>query len=388
MRDSRLSEGPNRAVILVAIATAFSLLGDQTLYAVLPTYFTQLGLVPYQVGLILSLNRWIRLLTNQLAERLCRVYNPASLLGAALALGAAITLLYGQLITFPVLLFCRLSWGLCWSFIRQVGILTVIDTTPDARMGRMMGYYNGISRLGSLAGNFVGALLHDLVGYSRTMTLFGIISLAAAPIGALSRSKLPRGATAYPERDLSSRRDPTLWLFGFVVGCVGSGLLTSTLGWVLKEKVGSGVLIVGVLVGVATLNGALLAFRWLADGLSAPFLGALSDRIGRKVAAVIFFGVGALALSQAGLLSGTSILIVSVLLFFVCGVGATVVMFSEAGMRGPKAVAAFVTAYDLGAAVGPPIGWMTQQIYLPTEIILLIGAALYGLGALVALRFL
>ena len=339
MRDSRLSEGPNRAVILVAIATAFSMLGDQTLYAVLPTYFTQLGLVPYQVGLILSLNRWIRLLTNQLAERLCRVYSAASLLGAALVVGAAITLLYGQVMTFSVLLFCRLLWGLCWSFIRQVGTLTVIDTTPEGRMGRMMGYYNGISRLGSLAGNFVGALLHDLVGYRRTMTLFGIISLAAAPIGALSRSKLPREAATYPERDLISRRDPTLWLFGFVVGCVGSGLLTSTLGWVLKEKVGSGVLIIGVLVGVATLNGALLAFRWAADGLAAPFLGALSDRIGRKMSAVIFFGVGALALTQAGLLSGTSILIFSVMIFFACGVGATVVMFSEAGMRGPRAVA-------------------------------------------------
>jgi hypothetical protein len=54
----------SRPVILVALATAFSLLGDQLLYSVLPSHYTALGLLPYQVGLLLSANRWIRLLTK------------------------------------------------------------------------------------------------------------------------------------------------------------------------------------------------------------------------------------------------------------------------------------------------------------------------------------
>ena len=390
MRDTSLktTESPNRAVILVAIATSFSLLGDQTLYAVLPTYFTHLGMVPYQVGLILSLNRWIRLLTNQLAERLCRVYSPANLLGASLFLGAAITFLYGWVTTFLVLLCGRLLWGLCWSFIRQIGMLTVMSSTAEGRMGLMMGYYNGISRIGALAGNFVGALLHDLIGYRLTLTLFGCISLAAAPLGVLSTSRLPLSPKKLQERDLVSWRDPGLWLLGFVVGCVGTGLVVSTLGWVLKESVGESLVVVGVLVGIATVNGALLAFRWAADGLAAPLLGAFSDRIGRRWAALLFFCVGALALSEGGLVSETTLLIVMVLLFFVCGVGATVVMFSEVGTRGPRAVATYVTAYDLGSAAGPLLGWMTQQIYLPTETILFMGAGLYALAALLALRYL
>ena len=45
---------PSCSVVLVALATAFSLLGDQTLYVVLPTYYSELDLIPYQVGLILS----------------------------------------------------------------------------------------------------------------------------------------------------------------------------------------------------------------------------------------------------------------------------------------------------------------------------------------------
>ena len=56
-------------VVLVALATAFSLLGDQMLYSVLPTYHAALGLTYIQVGVILSANRWVRFVTNNVAER-------------------------------------------------------------------------------------------------------------------------------------------------------------------------------------------------------------------------------------------------------------------------------------------------------------------------------
>ncbi len=66
---------PDRSVILIATAVAFSLLGDQALYAVLPIHFKTLGLFPYQVGILLSLNRWIRLITNHLAERMSAYFS-------------------------------------------------------------------------------------------------------------------------------------------------------------------------------------------------------------------------------------------------------------------------------------------------------------------------
>jgi len=58
----------SHAVVFIALATAFSLLGDQMLYSVLPTHYAEIGLMPYQVGIILSVNRWVRLITNTLAE--------------------------------------------------------------------------------------------------------------------------------------------------------------------------------------------------------------------------------------------------------------------------------------------------------------------------------
>ena len=377
---------PSRAVILVAVATAFSLLGDQTLYAVLPSYYTSLGLLPYQVGLILSVNRWIRLFTNHLAEQLCRRYSLTLLLCLALLLGAALTVVYAEISHFSVLLTARVLWGLCWSFIRQVGLMTVADSAPNRVIGRMMGYYNGISRTGSMAGNFVGALGHDLIGFAGTLLIFGGISLVAVPLGFLARWRLPHKDRTLPAVSLPGWRNPGLLVCGFAVGCVGAGLLMSTLGLLLQQSLGDAIQLWGMTVGVATLTGLLLTGRWVTDALGAPLLGTLSDRIGRRKSALIFFGTGALVLLSGARVPGTPALVIAVLLFFICGVGATVVMVAEASTRGPRAVASYVTAADMGSAAGPVIGWMTQQASMTTNTIFTIGGGLYALAALMAWR--
>ena len=84
----------NRSVVFIAAATAFSLLGDQVLYAVLPVYYADLGLTPIQVGILLSANRWIRLLTNELAHRLGRGPAQRAIFLGAFALGALTTAAY------------------------------------------------------------------------------------------------------------------------------------------------------------------------------------------------------------------------------------------------------------------------------------------------------
>ena len=377
---------PSRPVVLIALATAFSLLGDQTLYSVLPTYYTELGLMPYQVGLILSVNRWIRLLTNHLAERLTRYYNLTGLAVLALVLGAGTTFVYGINALFPILLAARILWGLSWSFIRQIGLMTVVDSSPDVTIGRMMGYYNGISRLGSVGGNLIGALGHDLIGFTMTRPLFGGLSLLGVPLVVLSRKGLPHIDRSVETSASPVGQNPTMYVCGFIVGCVGAGLMMSTLGSVLKENVGDSLSVGAFVIGVATLNGLLLAARWVVDGLTAPLLGAYSDRIGRRRAELLFFSVGAIALLPASTTHGTITLVLMVLLFFSSGVGATVVMMAEAGTRGPRTVAAYVTSSDLGSATGPMLGWMTLQFLMPSSTIFIIGGTFYGVATLVSLR--
>ena len=178
---------PPRAVLFVGLATAFSLLGDQMLYAVLPTYYEDLGLLPYQVGILLSINRWIRLLTNYLAALVCERYRLGLILGLALAAGALLTAVYGLFSSFAILCAARILWGICWSFIRQIGLMTVVDAAVEGNMGQLMGFYSGLTRMGSMSGNLLGAVGHDLLGFTSILVIFAGVSLLAVPFGALSR---------------------------------------------------------------------------------------------------------------------------------------------------------------------------------------------------------
>ncbi len=373
-------------VALIGAATAFSLLGDQMLYAVLPTYYTEMGLMPYQVGLVLSFNRWIRLATNHLAARMCLRHSVTLLASLAFGLGALLTFAYGMLTHFGLLLIARLLWGLCWSFIRQIGMTTVVDAAPEGRMGRTMGFYSGLSRTGAVGGNFVGAVGHDLLGFSATMVVFGFLSLLGVPLARLSRRELPQRPSTAPQEQGIDAASRGLIACGFIVGCAGPGLMMSMLGMILKETVGSSLSVAGFTVGVATLTGLLLALRWVSDLAGAPLLGHLSDSLGRRGSASAYFAVGGLAMAVGTTTSGLVALIVVVLAFFLCAVGVTVVLMAEAGSQGPKAVASYVTAADVGSAIGPIIGWSAAQAVMSTDAIFWIVAGLYGGGMWIALH--
>lgn len=356
------------------------------LYAVLPTYYTEIGLMPYQVGLVLSFNRWIRLATNHLAARMCLRHSVTLLASLAFGLGALLTFAYGMLTHFGLLLVARLLWGLCWSFIRQIGVTTVVDTAPEGRMGRTMGFYSGLSATGAVGGNFVGAVGHDLLGFSATMVVFGFLSLLGVPLARLSRRELPQRPSPASQAQDFDAASKGLIACGFIVGCAGPGLMMSMLGMILKETVGSSLSVAGFTVGVATLTGLLLALRWVSDLAGAPLLGHLSDALGRRGSASAYFAVGGLAMAVGTTTSGLVALIVVVLAFFLCAVGVNIVLMAEAGSQGPKAVASYVTASDVGSAIGPIIGWSAAQAVMSTDAIFWIGAGLYGGGMWIALR--
>ena len=126
--------------------------------------------------------------------------------------------------------------------------------------------------------------------------------------------------------------------------------------------------------------------RWVSDLAGAPLLGYLSDVLGRRGSASAYFAIGALALGVGTTMSGLIALVAVVLTFFLCAVGVTVVLMAEAGSRGPRTVASYVTAADVGSAVGPILGWSAAQAAMSTDAIFWIGAGLYGAGIWIALR--
>jgi predicted MFS family arabinose efflux permease len=364
-------------------ATAFSLLGDQALYAVLPVYLGQLGLSAIQVGVLLSANRWVRLLTNHLAHRVLERADFRILFVGALVLGVATTAAYGLTRSFTVLLVARLSWGLAWSFIRQGGVMRIMDAAPAEITGRTMGAYNAISRIGSVLGLLGGAVLVDTIGFSAAMLTLAAVTAVSIPMALALPVPQHQAARNEASRESSADGNASLFLvFGFCLGVVGPGFVMSTLGFLLQGRVESG----GWpgFASAATLTGAVLAARFALDTLAAPVLGAGVDRLGIGKASVFFFGIGALALLGAVAAPGLVSLIVLVLVFFSSATALQVGITGYASRLGAAAFSRYVTALDVGAAAGPLIAWVALDRLAVAEVGLLLGAVFYALGLLAA----
>jgi MFS family permease len=182
-------------------------------------------------------------------------------LAVAFAIGALTTLGYAATRSFVVLVTARLVWGLCWSFIRHVGVFEIAAHAPADEGGRAMGYFNGISRIGSVGGLLGGAALVDAFGYVPAVAILAAVSLVSVALPLLDRRLVdvpsrPHAATPTTRLDRDAVVDLAL---GFTLGIVGPGVVTSTLGVVLAPYTEHGPPLPGITA--ATITGALLAVR-------------------------------------------------------------------------------------------------------------------------------
>jgi MFS family permease len=341
------------------------------------------------VGVLLSANRAVRLLTNPLAGWIAARIGITLPFVLALGVGAATTFAYGIANGFAALLAARLVWGLCWSFIRLGGLLTTLDAASPADRGYALGFYSGASRIGTLVAVAFGGLLSDSLGFSATTGIFGVITLCgvlAVARGAPTPRRAPAPATLpfrEPEREPESeppradvdlpdsaradaRRRGFVYATAFLISLTGS-LGVATLGlWLLQQAPGERQL--GPLVlGVASVNGLLLGGRFTADLFWAPLAGRLSDRVGRHPALIASAVAAAVALAA---LSASSTLLTISISSLVLAFGSTALRVSldaAIGDLAPEPVRArvlssFVNFSDLGAACGPLLAYQLAGV--------------------------
>jgi len=376
---------PYFPIVSIASATALSLLGDAALYAVLPSQYANIGLTPLQVGILLSVNRWVRLVSNHLAERCYRGLPVRWLLAMAFFLASLVTATYGYFRIFVILFVARVLWGICFSFIRQAGIMTVIGVSSDIHLGKWMGLYRGICLIGSLFGMLLGGLGFDFFGLTFTLIAFSLFSLFSVPLSLLSQRgihhiQLPHFKVSIGKASLK------IMLCGFAVGIVGFGLIMSTLGLIVKKQIGMSMTLFDHTIGVASITGIVLAIRWGIGIVGSPVLGAIADRTGRERSVPVLFIVGSMALGLASFPFGLFWMISGVVIMFLCGSLLGTLISALAGQQGAKAVASYATAFDFGSALGPLIGWGIVQFGLPTNLIFITGAVFYILGAFASNR--
>jgi len=378
----------------LALATSLSLLGDMTIYAVLPSRHAALGISVAGVGVLLSVHRFIRIVGNPAAGALCDRLGrrPPYLLGLALAVAAT----GGYLLAdgFWPLLVARLVWGLAFALIHVAAFAIVLDVTTPADRGRALGTYSSLVGAGTMLAVLLGGAITDLAGYRATLaawvplTALGLLVAWRALPETRPRAEPAAAGAALRHVSLAAAYAQVGWpllppcYVGFVTFFAGNGVLMATMGKHVATHADAA-------WPLATLTGALLALRRAVGIVTAPLAGRLSDGIGdrRRVAGlgalIGIAGFGVLALGQ-GLLAvvlgaaltalGEGILTPAVSAW--CG------DLAPASLRG-VIMGGLATANDLGGAIGPLAGYAVgAALGFPTAYAL---CAALGLSSLLAL---
>ena len=370
-----------RVLLPLGIASALALLGDSMLYTALPSHTAAAGITVGTVGVILSVNRLVRIFINSPVGSAYDRFGRRRPFVVAMILAVFSTFCYAMVEGFWSLLASRIVWGVAWAFILVGGYSMVLDITTKADRGRTSGVYQAALRMGGLVGMLCGGFLTDIVGYRpglvicTTLTGLGaLVALAFVPetIGWLGEATSPEDSSAIspcqpkPKEISWQRLDRRLLVAGYVSfasSFAGRGVLRSTLGLLLKQRFGMSVQMGPFLLGIASLTGLLLAGNSLLLAASSPLAGSFSDRIGDRWL-VILLGLLINAggfLILAGSQGGGAILLGILITALGSGMVIAALMAAVGDLapsgRGGLVMGGFAMANDLGGTAGPLVGY-------------------------------
>jgi len=379
----------SRILFALGFGTAFSLLGDATLYTVLPTHTTEAGIALGLVGIILGVNRAVRLIFNSVAGWLYDRFAQRQLFLIGLGIGAFSTVCCAMAQEFWGLLVGRVLWGMAWSLIWVGGGTILLNVVRESECGRWTGLYQTWFFLGIGAGAFIGGVLTDLLGYHFTLWIIagaqalsiGVVFVVLPAIEQSDGRHTPGVSNVF----LNYNFCLAAFLQGLNRFCI-SGMLAATLGLLVKERLIS----TGFFLGAATITGVLVASRTVLSMSIAPLAGHLSDRLGSRWQ-VMFYAL---------LIGGLAMILLTfhVPILILCGFLCSAVIRSsvqslsitlmgdlvEKRQRG-KAISILHTVGDFGSAVGPPCAYvllfkigLTGMYWLCAGLFILAGCLVYS----------
>ena len=390
-RNTRIN--PIRVLLPLGLGTALSLMGDATLYTVLPTHAAEAGISLAAVGIILSANRVIRLFLNGPAGYAYDRFPRRRLFIPALFIGALSTAIYAASSGFWPLLTGRLIWGLAWSGIWVGGATIILDVTNDRDRGRWTGLYQTWFFLGVALGALSGGWLTDQVGYSTTMWIGAAVTALGglAVLIFLPETRSPRKEDQpLLHLNISEKWRPSGEFIGVISlnginRFITAGVIAATLALLVQDQLTTN----NVVIGVATATGILLGLRTILSMFAAPMAGSLSDRLGNRwgvmIAGLVIGSIGTLLLVR----NDPIIILIGICLTAVASGSVQALVTTRTGdmvneaQRG-KAIGLLHTAGDLGSALGPITAYVLLR-WITINDLYILCALLFALAAGLAL---
>jgi MFS family permease len=268
----------------------FGGLGGGVAFPTLPTLGPLLGISPFVVGLILSVNRFTRLLMNtpagQILDRVGtrRPMIVGFVVQGVVPFGYVLGLHADRLPvgSATVFLLSRGLWGIGSAFVFVGAFATITHVTTSENRGKWIGYMRGGQSLGFPTGLVVGGLLTDAYGYDVAFTVAGVAALMAAVVAFLVLPDVSPAVGASPLRELPAivRADPRIAAVGtvnFVVRFLFAGVLLST----VVLYAGESDITIGLLSSTG-VSGVVMAVSVLAASVTTVLVGRYSDRLSNR----------------------------------------------------------------------------------------------------------
>jgi MFS family permease len=364
----------HRPIISISLITAACLIGDSMLYIVLPVHWQEMGLSSlWQVGIILSMNRLIRLPLNPLVSTMYRYLSARAGILIAVFLAVITTAAYGYVTSFAMFIVLRCLWGLAWTFLRLGAYFTILDYAADDNRGKCMGQYNGLYRLGSLAGMLFGGILADICGIRNTALVFALITLLCLPFVFKYIPSSAKGMVAEQSRQeihFSIFHHPdvfTILLVGMVMAMIYQGIFTSTISYLIQLQRPDPLVLAGAAIGAASLGGVVQAVRWAWEPWLAPWFGSLSDsHLGRLPVLcgstfVAAMGFACISLRLPDWLWFAILMVLQLTATSLTTIADTLAADAAIGSAKVKIMTTYSLLIDLGAALGPMIAYFSNQ---------------------------
>ena len=329
-----------RVVALSGAVLGLGLLGDTLIYAVLPLYHAEWGISLAMVGVLLSLNRWVRLLANSVVAAIGEHVGARHLMIAAAVGSVVATTCYGLDGGEALQIAARMLWGISFAALNLGSLAYAVADRANA--GKRLGLGRGMIGLCQTSCFIGGALLVLEIGPRHVFLVLGGFTLLAV-VAALMLPPLHTEPT--DRRGFQLPKPHRLEIWGFLLGFSGDGVFLLTLAFLLKDSVTS--------VAPIVATSLVLALRCVVESTGGPVGGWLGDRFGARPVSVATGSVMVLGyfLIAGHVDVGGSVVIVLMRGLFNTLIPVMVLQRVTGGYLSSQA--SYSTWRDFGAAVGP-----------------------------------
>jgi len=334
-----------KAPAFASLALAFASFGDAFLYPYLPLHSTTVGVPVMWVGVLLSINRFVRIVSNGFMVPLLAPYGLRVVLIFAVITAVGSTAGYAISGTVWVWLFFRICWGLAFSAMR-IGTLGYALQQPGK--GFALGLTRSLQEVGPITALLVSPLLLSEVSPDQIFLVLAAFSLPAIvfawqlPLTDDRTEAIRNGKLLQFPSILNS----ITLLFAILI----DGIIVVVLG-ILFIHYDSDI----PLMTATALAAFYLGYRRVCIMLLSPAGGWLADRIGldRVFVVSIVFAIAGLVVLILGWVEMGAVMVFT---FYGVNVAITPGSVARGKSHSLAAVAENATWRDIGAALGTLIG--------------------------------